>query len=79
MNLWRSRYYDLAVHSRNKDKQQVVLSKKLDDFEVEFKKRGLEGVPPAIALRSLDRYLQDCASQIELLKFDLYAARCEWG
>ena len=67
------------MHSRDKDKQRVVLYKKLNDFENEFKKRGLGGVPPAIALGNFDRYLQDCHSQIELLKCDLYAATYEWG
>ena len=78
-DMWRSKYYDLAVHANNKDKQLAALSKQLGDYEVEFKKNGLEGVPPAVAFDHLVCYFQDSQGQIKLLKFDLFDSRREWA
>ena len=64
---------------KEKEKQLVALQRQLSDYEVEFRKSGLAGVPPAVAFDHLVRHLQDCQGQVELLKCDLFEARMEWA
>ena len=77
--MWRGRFFDICTSERKKDEKYTQLNRELEDFQLEFRQRGLEGLAPALVFGILDRHMQNLSSSEEELKFDLYEARQQWA
>ena len=77
--MWRGRFFDICTSELEKDKKVAQLNSELEEFQLEFRKRGLEGLAPAQVFGIMDRYMQNLSSSEKELKCDLYEARQQWA